>query len=68
MSAPGTVSDVRSREKAALRSPLYLERMADAAEQNAAAMERNGALAVAETARRAAANMRQQAQALRRNQ
>jgi hypothetical protein len=68
MSAPGTVSDVRSREAAALRSPIYLERMAAAAEQNAAAMEINGALALAESSRRAAAQMRQQAQALRRNQ
>ena len=67
MSAPGSVADVRSREKAALRSPLYLERMATAAEQNAAAMEKNGALAMAESCRRAAAQMRQQAQALRRN-
>jgi hypothetical protein len=64
----GSARAVQAREKAALQSPIYLERMAQDAEQNAAAMEKNGAPALAESSRRVAAQMRQQAQALRRNQ
>lgn len=68
MSAPGSVADVAAREREQQRSPLFLERIAEVAEEHAEKCDSFGNAASAAEFRRIAARSRDMATNLRNQQ